>query len=214
MNTILNDYQNSITNINQNLNMNNNNNINNKIEKTFNDKIKKEKDIVSNIDNQYNELKEIIKNKNDINESEKELKFNEYNKKINYKFIKEPQNLKYKYDITNTNIIYGYSDIFEIFISYKDNKEYIISPNINNNNLDIFTLIDNKKILSLQGHNNTIKTIRYFININNQNEYLISADKNKVVIVWDITNYYNILYNINTNYEDDINKLFINIFKY
>jgi len=109
----------------------------------------------------------MIKNKNDINESENELKLlNEYKNKINYKYIKEPQNLEYRYDNINTSFIYGYSDIFEIFISYKDNKEYIISPNINNNNLDIFTLIDNKKILSLKGHNNTIKTIRYFININ------------------------------------------------
>ena len=202
MNIILNDYQNNIINKDLNMNNNNNNKINNKNEKYFNDKIKEEKDITHIIDGKDNEL---IENKNDINESENELKLKEYKNKINYKYIKEPQNLKYKYDIINTNIIYGYSDIFETFTSYKDNKEYIISPNINNNNIDIFTLIDNKKILSLQGHNNTIKTIRYFINIDNGNEYLISADKNKVVIVWDITNYYNILYNINTNYEDDIN---------
>ena len=61
-------------------------------------------------------------------------------------------------------------------------------------------LLYNKKILSLQGHNNTITIIRYFINIKNKNEYLISADENKIVIIWDITNNYNILYNINTNY--------------
>ena len=64
-------------------------------------------------------------------------------KKIIYKFKKEP-NLKYKLDITNTNTAGGCSDIFEIFISYKDNKEYLISPNINNYNLNIFTLLDIK----------------------------------------------------------------------
>jgi len=200
INNILNNYQNNINNLNQKINENNNNNKN---EKYFNDKIKEEKEnIINNINNKYNELKEIINKKIEINDLEK---INEYEKKINYKFIKEPQNLKYKYDIINTNIKYGYGDIFEIFISYKDNKEYIISPNNNNNNLDIFSLIDNKKILSLKGHNNTIRTIRYFINIKNEKEYLISADKNKIVIIWDITNNYNILYNINTNYKNTIN---------
>ena len=65
-------------------------------------------------------------------------------------------------------------------------------------------LLYNKNIKSLKGHKDNIISIRYFINIKNKNEYLISADKNKIVIVWDITNDYNILYNINTNYGDDI----------
>ena len=125
---------------------------------------------------------------------------NEYKKKINYKFKKGP-NLKYKLDITNTNIKWGWNDIFEIFISYKDNKEYLISPNINNFNLDIFILLNNKKILSLKGHKNGISTIRYFINKKNYNEYLISGDDNKIVIIWDITNNYNIKYQINTKYK-------------
>ena len=60
---------------------------------------------------------------------------------MNYKFIKEPQNLKFKFNITNTNTDWGCNDIFEVFICYKDNKEYIISPNYNNYNLDIFNLL-------------------------------------------------------------------------
>ena len=63
--------------------------------------------------------------------------------------------------------------MFEIFISYKDNKEYLVSPNSINFNLDIFSLINNQKIESLKGHNNDIRTIRYFINNKNKNEYLI-----------------------------------------
>ena len=86
-------------------------------------------EINDNINIKYNELKNIINH-------------NEYINKINYKFKKEPQNLKYKLDITNTNTIYGCNDIFEVFISYKDNKEYLISPNKNNYNLDLFTLFD------------------------------------------------------------------------
>ena len=128
---------------------------------------------------------------------------NEYRNKINYKFKKEP-NLKYKLDITKTNTSYGWNDIFEIFISYKDNKEYLISPNKNTFNLDIFTLLNNQIILSLKGHKNNIRTIRYFINNKNYNEYLISGDDNRIVIIWDITNNYNIKYQIDTQYKDDI----------
>ena len=124
--------------------------------------------------------------------------------KINYIFEKDPNNLKYKYDITNTNYPDGCNDIFELFISYKDNKEYIISPNINNYNLDIFTLLDNQKIKSLNGHKNNILTVRYFINNKDYNEYLISADDNYIVIIWDITNNYNIKYQINTKYNSYI----------
>jgi len=132
------------------------------------------------------------------------MNYNEYINKINYIFKKEPQNLKFKYNITTTNTDYGWNDIFEMFISYKDNKEYIISLNTNNYNLDIFSLLDNKKILSLKGYKNHIFTIRYFINKNNYNEYLISGDDNKIVIIWDIYNNYNIKYQIDTKYVDDI----------
>ena len=63
------------------------------------------------------------------------MNYNEYINKINYIFKKEPQNLKYKYDIMDTNSFCGWNDMFEVFISYKDNKEYVISPNCNNYNL-------------------------------------------------------------------------------
>jgi len=54
------------------------------------------------------------------------INYNEYNNKINYKYKKEPQNLKFKFDITNTNTPVGWNDMFEVIICYKDNKEYII----------------------------------------------------------------------------------------
>ena len=94
----------------------------------------------------------------------------------------------------------GWNDMFEIFISYKDNKEYLVSPNANNYNINIFRLIDNQQMKSLKGHKNDIRTIRYFINNKNKNEYLISGDNDKRVIIWDITNNYNLKYNIDTKY--------------
>ena len=156
----------------------------NKIENNINMKFKEQQNINDKINNFIHDI--------------------EYEKKINYEFKNEPKNLKFKENITTTNTDCGWNDMFEIFISYKDNKEYLVSPNTNNYKLDIFNLINNQLITSLSGHNNHIRTIRYFINNKNKNEYLISADDNKIVIIWDITNNYNIKYTINTKYGNDI----------
>ena len=168
----------------------NENNINYKINDLLNNKVDKREisKIYKKINSNYNYIVENI----------------EYINKINYKFKKEPNNLKYKLDITNTNTTVGCNDMFEIFISYKDNNEYLISPNNINFNLDIISLLTNKKISSLKGHNNVIRTIRYFINNKNYNEYLISGDGNKIVIIWDITNNFNIKYQIDTKYGQNI----------
>ena len=142
-------------------------------------------------------LNEKVKNSYEINILVKEkVKANNrenknYESKINYKFRKNP-NFKYKLDITNSNEPFGCNDIFEVFISYKDKKEYIISFNFKTFNLEQYELLSNKKIRTLESHDDKITTVRYFINNNNYNEYLVSADSKAIVIIWDITNDFNI----------------------
>ena len=166
-------------------------------DKKIDDKIKEELNkIENNINMKFNELQNIK-----INKTIHDIK---YENKINYEFKKDPKNLKFKENITTRNTSWGWNDMFEIFISYKDNKEYLVSPNAKNHKLDIFSLINNQLITSLSGHNNIIRTIRYFINNKNKMEYLISADDNKILIIWDITNYFNIKYKIKTKYGSDI----------
>ena len=94
--------------------------------------------------------------------------------------------------------------IYLKFISRKDNKEYLVSPNNNNYKLDVISLLENKITISLKGHNNHIRTIRYFINNINSEEYLISADNDIIVIIWEITYDFNMKFKINTNYSDNI----------
>ena len=79
---------------------------------------------------------------------------------------------------------------FEVYKSFKDNQEYIAL--IKRNNLDIFSILNNKKILSLKGNKSIINIIRYFINNETLNEYLISSDYDRIIIIWDITNNYNV----------------------
>ena len=174
-----------------------------------------------NEDNNYkiNELKNLIFNLNEIKSKYKGSfnNFNYNNNISNYNNIssstmndgypiekKNPQNLKFKQDIVTTNTKGGLNDIFEVYISIKDNNQYLVSPNKNNYNLDIISLIDNKLQFSLKSHQKKVTNIRYNLNSYNNNEYLISADEARIVIIWDITNNYSLKYTIDTNYNDII----------
>ena len=160
----------------------------------------------NNINNFYND-NNILKISNNnwlkLDSKIKDLEEKKLNNNENtIMFKKNPMNLKFKLNITNTNDSCGSNDIFEVYTSNKNKKEYIISKNFENFNLEIFSLLDNKKINSLQGHRNHITTIRYFLNPYNFKEYLISGDDNGTLIIQDINNNYKIKYKIDTNYND------------
>ena len=228
---IENDINDKLTQINNTIN--DNNNISNEINKIKNKITQQEKKIensildninekiTTRINNKLNEFNkkenqgENIKNINEGGVEEIDLKTKdqnntndiEYEQKINHEFIKDPKDLKFNSNITTTNTKSGWNDMFEIFISCKDNKAYLASPNSANNNIDIFSLETGQKLLSRPGHKNNIKTIRYFIDNKKKNEYLISGDKSnkeQIVIIWDVTNNYDIKYNINTQYGNSI----------
>ena len=118
--------------------------------------------------------------------------------------ICNPNNLKYKYDLVNTNTKGGLNEIFDVFKSVKDNEDYLISPNKMNFHLDLITLKDNKLYGSLKGHQKKVTSVRYFLNNYNNSEYLISSDEMGIVFVWDIDNSYTKLFTINTKYNDII----------
>ena len=79
----------------------------------------------------------------------------------NEKLYKNPKNLRFLSNLTTVNTPAGWNDEFEVFTSKNDNKEYLVSPNVNNFHLDIFDLSNNKLVNSLEGHNNNITTVRY-----------------------------------------------------
>ena len=94
--------------------------------------------------------------------------------------------------------------IYLKYISYKDNQQYLISSNKNNYSLEVFQLLNHKNIISLHSHKNHLKTIRYFLSSKNFNEYLISSDESRIVIIHDITNNYIIKNKIDTKYNENI----------
>jgi len=147
-----------------------------------------------------NQIKNNIIEEQEKNEINKMLKA-KYNYKINYIFKKTP-NFKYKSDIVNWNEYYGINDIFEVYTTYKQNKLYLCSAF---NRLRIYELDPFQLILVLYGHDyERIASVRYFINKNNNNEYLISSDKSGLVVIYDITNNYKIKYRINAGFGANI----------
>ena len=120
--------------------------------------------------------------------------------KLNTQYKRLEENIK----LNQKKINQLNEELNEFILPYKTEFEKIKILRGSNIMINNGELLFDKKITALKGHKNTINTIKYFINRKNKNEYLISTDKNKIVIVWDITNNYNNLYNINTNYGDNI----------
>jgi len=58
-------------------------------------------------------------------------------------------------------------------------------------------------ITSLKGHNDSATVIRYYLR-NNYEDYILSCDWNKLTIVWDIQNYYNKKFIIQSEYSGEI----------
>ena len=64
-------------------------------------------------------------------------------------------------------------------------------------------IIDKTIITSLEGHSSPIPVIKYYTKNNNE-EYLLSCDESKLVIIWDIQNNYNQKYIIKSDYSGTI----------
>ena len=123
---------------------------------------------------------------------------------LNEMFAGNPAKLQYQFSITKTAGAKGVNNVFEIFTSVKDGQKYLASKSGNNHNINIFSLIDNKKILFMKYGDNatTVTMVRYFCNYKLKKEYLISADTDKKVVIWDVSNNFALLRVINTEYQD------------
>ena len=146
------------------------------------------------IKEEIKKINKILENNNDFIKKMKEEQKNKIEAK-HKKFKDDPCYLNYKIDIANNNSCGGALCNFDLFKGIKDNIEYIIFNNKNNYNIEIMRINDKIIISSLKGHNNRTRVIRYYIKDNNE-EYILSCDYNKLVIIWDIQNNYNIKYNI------------------
>ena len=79
-------------------------------------------------------------------------------------------------------------------------------------NLIVMRIYNEEIIRTLKGHKDKIRVIRYYHNKNNKindEEYILSCDSNKLIIIWDINNDFNQKYSIQENYKGNINDALI-----
>ena len=117
-------------------------------------------------------------------------------------FFSNPQNLGLKKYLSYHNCDSENVNAFEAFIGLKDYIEYIVYCE-GSSDLKVM-IIKNKTIkYSLKKHRAKVNSIRYFIK-DSKEEYLLSCDLNKLIIIWDIQNDYNIKYSIKMELPDYI----------
>ena len=160
---------------------------------------KNENDIIINeLRNKHLEYEEEIQNlKEKIEKLEEEIIKNKQNEdkiiqdiyNLKYKDFKEnPSKLKFKKELSNNRDNSGHLCNFDIFIGLKDNIEYLIYSS--NYILKIMRICDKTIIKSLGGHFAPTTVIKYYMKNNNE-DYILSSDKNNKLIIWDIQNNYN-----------------------
>ena len=168
--------------------------------KEENKKIKESLDkCLKYIDEKTNEKKK----EEELKQKIKEENENFIKQNINVEFRENPQNLKLRDTLTTNATSCDQRAKFTVYIGLQDHIEYLVYNNKNNNNLDIMRIRDKTVINSLKGHNANTIVIRYYSK-DNKEEYLLSSDKNKLVIIWDIQNFYNKKYTIQAQYSSDI----------
>ena len=147
-----------------------------------------------------------VKFKNYIEEKMKGQKNGDINlfTEINYdNFTQNPNNLKFKELLTNVHTRQGMLSNFAVYTGLKDKIPYLVYNNKTNFNLEVMRLNDNIVMHSLKKHNNDVTVIKYYRKEYNE-EYLLSCDVNKLVIIWDIQNNFNIKNTIQEEFKGKI----------
>ena len=170
----------------------------NQLKKELEQKNKEKEEMKKKIDlliEENNKMKDNFeKYKKYVEEKLNDLK----NKDINFfteinneNFIQNPINLKYNEILTTNHSNAGKLSNFEVFTGSKDNIPYLVYHNENNFNLEVMRLTDNTIVHFLKKHTGKVTVINYYKK-NNDNEYLLSCDLNKLVVIWEIQNNFNI----------------------
>ena len=173
------------------------------IKKYFNEfnKLFKDKKVIIKYNKKLYTMKIIFQLNKDNNIS---LNFaKKFEKSIsNFDFKLNPV-LKYQEKIFNKNYASGCNSIFDVYINYLDAKSYLITSNYENCVINIISLENNSIVATLKGHKIEILSVRYFFNEITKEELIISSDKEKTVIVWNIHDNFNIEFNCNIDYSQN-----------
>ena len=103
-------------------------------------------------------------------------------------------NLIYQEDlISYCDCVCGLNESFDFFKSIKDNNDYLIISNKNNNNIEIINIYTKEVIKVIDGNEDKFISLKYYLNPKNKNEFLVAADVKNTIKIIDITNDYKVI---------------------
>ena len=157
---------------------------------------------INSLKNEIQKIKYELSTKNEI--INKMYKFVEQDSKINFSFNNSPEFLE-----CQTEYIENNNDIitpFCVFIPIKNQTELIATYDYKNSKhiIEIYKINNNSPISSLEGHSNSVRSIRYFVNNFSYNDYLISSDIDGNIIIWDISKDYEDIRQLKIKYNGSI----------
>lgn len=117
----------------------------------------------------------------------------------NVNFRSNP-NFIFKEDIRANCDSLGGSCNFETYYNPEDQKAYILTPDIETFDINMISLETNQIVKSLKGHKERVLNVRYFLRESDGTEFLISADRKQIVIVWNLSTF-TLVKAIETKYE-------------
>ena len=178
-------------------------NENKKIKEEFDKENKKIKEDLNKCLKYIEEKIDAKKKEEDLKQKMKEENEKFINQNIKAEFKENPQNLKLRDILKKNASSYARQSKFDVYIGLKDHIEYLVYNNKDTNNLDIMRIRDKTIITSLKGHNANTIVIKYYLK-DDKEEYILSSDANKLVIIWDIQNFFNKKYTIQAQYSSNI----------
>ena len=137
-----------------------------------------------------------------MNKSKSQNELDEKNENEEYNIS---PNFEYEEDIVDdAGITYSLIDSFEVFMSKKDDKPYLIYQNKQSHKLEVLKVYKKKYKLveTIEGHNSKISFIKYFYNEYENIEYLISSDYDGKIIITNITEDFKIKSMVKTDYKN------------
>ena len=88
---------------------------------------------------------------------------------------------------TECDCSYGLNESFDVFKSEINDNNYLITANLKNNNIDIINIESKQLIKTIQNNSSKFIFIKYYQNIENKNQYLITININNTIQIFEFS---------------------------
>ena len=88
---------------------------------------------------------------------------------------------------TECDCSYGLNESFDVFKSEINDNNYLITANLKNNNIDIINIESKQLIKTIKNNSSKFIFIKYYQNIENKKQYLITIKINNTIQIFEFS---------------------------